>query len=238
MSANDRQRSRGQRRAQRIRLDLASELLHARLQAALSQDKLGALVGMSGDKVGRIERAELATLSIPDAAQLGAVLGLDLAVRLYPSGYRIRDEAQARRLAYLTSFAAAPLRTRLDVPLPQLPDSPREVRAWDCVFYEGAERTTAELESRITDFQAMTRRHELKRRDDPGQSFLLVVADTEHNRRIMREYATLLADLPRLGTADVMQTLRAGHRPSTGWIFLGLPPRPRPLRSDADEATA
>ena len=68
--------------------------------------------------------------------------------------------------------------------------------------------------------QATTRRHNLKRVDDRVDHFLLVVADTRHNRLVMREFASLLGDLPHLRTADVLSCLRAGKRPPTGWTFL------------------
>ncbi|MEO6349652.1 MAG: hypothetical protein ABIP53_03285 [Candidatus Limnocylindrales bacterium] len=67
--------------------------------------------------------------------------------------------------------------------------------------------------------QATTRRHNEKRRDDPIDHFLLVVADTRHNRRVMAEFASLLGDLPRLRTATVLQLLQDGKHPPTGWIL-------------------
>ncbi len=76
-----------------------------------------------------------------------------------------------------------------------------------------------EFESRLSDVQELTRRHNLKRRDDAAQHFLLVVADTDHNRRVLREFATLFSELPRLRTARVLAQLRAGHHPPTGFML-------------------
>jgi hypothetical protein len=47
-----------------------------------------------------------------------------------------------------------------------------------------------------------------------------VVADTKHNRRVLAEFADLLADLPRLRTANALAALRAGRHPGTGHILL------------------
>ncbi len=80
-------------------------------------------------------------------------------------------------------------------------------------------RTGIELEARVRDVQAVTRRHALKRRDDPVDSFLLVLADTRSNRRVMDVYGDLLRHLPRLRTANVLAALRAGEHPPTGLIF-------------------
>jgi hypothetical protein len=55
-----------------------------------------------------------------------------------------------------------------------------------------------ELEMRLRDVQAVRRRHELKRRDDPPDHFMLLIADTRHNRRALAEVADLFAELPRL----------------------------------------
>jgi transcriptional regulator with XRE-family HTH domain len=219
VSSNDRLRSRGSRRAERILLDVAHELLHARLEAGLSQTAAGVAAGLSADQVWRIEHGRSPALSIAQLARLAAVLGLDVSVRLYPNGSGVRDAAQAKRLGQLLAEAAPPLRSRLECPLPQRPGERPELRSWDAMLYDPAARTGIEYESRLTDFQATARRHALKRRDDPVDSFLLVIADTVHNRRVMRELASLETDLPRLGTADVLRSLRAGKHPGTGWIF-------------------
>jgi hypothetical protein len=106
------------------------------------------------------------------------------------------------------------------VALPRQPDQPIDLRGWDAVLFGDGRRTGVELEARLTDVQALTRRHNLKRRDDPVDHFLLVVADSRHNRRVLREYAELFADLPHLRTAMVRKQLAAGQHPPTGLVIL------------------
>lgn len=219
MGANERLRTRGTARARRIRADFASEIRHARLRGGISQEEVGRRAGISGDKVWKVEHERLTTLSIVDACHIAAVLGMDFAARTYENGARLRDAGQAPRLLTVLRNVGPPLRYRTDVPLPRREGAP-ELRAWDALIYGFGERTGMELESRLTDMQAMTRRHNLKRRDDPVDHFLLVVADTKHNRRVVDEYADLLADLPRLRTATVLKLLRAGKHPPTGWILI------------------
>jgi len=96
------------------------------------------------------------------------------------------------------SNVEAPLSHRTDVPLPRLDDRV-ELRAWDAVIYGHHERTAVELESRLGDVQDMTRRH---------------------NRRVVAEYGDLLSGLPKLRTATVFATLRAGLHPATGLMFV------------------
>lgn len=127
--------------------------------------------------------------------------------------------AWAPRLVMLLSNVGRPLRYRTDVPLPRHDGAP-ELRAWDALVDGNGERTAIELESRLSDMQATTRRHNQKRRDDPVDHFLLVVADTRHNRRVLAEFADLLPELPRLRTANVLRTLRDGRHPPTGLILL------------------
>lgn len=219
MAANDRLLYRARQRARRILADLASEFRRIRVESAISQQELGRRLGMSADKIWKVEHERLPSLSIVEACEIGALLGLDVSVRAYPNGARLRDAGQAPRLLRLLSNVGAPLGYRTDVPLPRRDDG-QELRAWDAVIYGRDERTAVELESRLMDVQATTRRHNLKRRDDPVDHFLLVVADTKHNRRVLAEFADLLADLPRLRTANVLAALRAGRHPGTGLILL------------------
>jgi hypothetical protein len=166
-----------------------------------------------------LEHGELPTLSITDACLIAAVVGLDFSARLYPNGATVRDAAQAPRLLAFLSNVGAPLTYRTDVPLPRLGDLP-ELRAWDAVIRGGGERTGIEFESRITDMQATTRRHNQKRADDPVDHFVLLVADTKHNRRVMNELAGLWGDLRQLRSFDVQKQIKDGEHPPTGWMFV------------------
>lgn len=219
MAASDRARSHALRRLRRWLSDYGIEILEARLGAGVSQEELGRTVGMSGTKVSRIEHGKLFSLTLSDAAQLAAALGFDLSLRLYPGGDAVRDAGQAKRLNQLLGHLVPPLTFRLEVPLPQRPGQPTELRAWDAMIMGAGERTGVELESRIRDIQATARRHALKRRDDPVDRFLLVLADTRSNRRIADEYGALNRDLPRLRTAAVLGSLELGQHPPTGMIF-------------------
>jgi transcriptional regulator with XRE-family HTH domain len=186
----------------------------------LSQRTVAEAAQISRAAYGRIERAEAASLPISVAFRVSAVLGLDLSVRLYPGPEPIRDAGQASRLGRLVASVGLPLRYRTDVPLPSPPLGPPEQRAWDLEIRGHGERTTIELETRITDVQEATlRRHGAKRRDDPADHFLLVLADSRHNRALLRDRGPLLADLPRLRTATVPGALRAGRHPPTGLIL-------------------
>src|SRR4051794_15872207 len=186
MANKERLLSRGRQRTRRILADLAGEVRGARFEAGLSQDELGRRCGLSGDKIWRLENDKAGAISVTDCCAICAVLGLDFAARAYPTGVRVRDAAQAGKLRELLAEVRRPLTYRTDVPLLSRDGSP-ELRGWDALLEGHGERTGVELESRLVDFQAVTRRHNLKRRDDPVNHFLLVVADTRHNRKVLRE---------------------------------------------------
>ena len=174
---------------------------------------------MSDSKVGRIEAGRASTLTLFDAVLLAGAVGLDLSCKLYPGGPSVRDASQARTLARLVSHAAAPIRVRLEAPLPARLDGPPERRAWDALLGDAEGETGVEFEQRLYDLQAQTRRIFLKWRDSGVDRLLVVIADTRGNRRVAAEYPDYLAQLPRLKKATVIAALESGQRPPTGWMF-------------------
>jgi transcriptional regulator with XRE-family HTH domain len=216
----ERSLDRGTRRGSRSLQSFGEEAREARIQAGLSQDALARSVGLSQSQLSRIERAKLDGLTMLDASRIASVLGLDLSVRAFPVGPPLRDAGHVERLRRLLAHVRAPLRYRLDVPLPQRPDQPTELRAWDAVLVGGARRTGIELETRLHDAQAMIRRHGMKRRDDPVDGFLLVFAATRSNRRIHAENRDLWPDLSRYPTRRALAALEAGEHPPSGIIFI------------------
>ena len=208
----------GTRRAQRHMLDLGESFLEQRIALGLSQAHVAAAVGMKRVKFGRIERGHLAA-TILELDRIAAVLGLELSVRAYPGGVPVRDGAQATRLMRFLGHVRAPLRYAIEVGLPSR-DGRLELRAWDAMLFGGGERTAIELEMRVRDAQALRRRHELKRRDDTTDHFLMLAADTRHNRRVIVEFAALFTDVPRLRPSEVYHALEAGQHPPTGLLFV------------------
>ena len=103
--------------------------------------------------------------------------------------------------------------------MPRTSDHP-ELRAWDAMLFGAGERTAIELETRLRDVQAMRRRVDLKRRDDPTDGFLLLIADTRNNRLVLREFAVLFEDLPRLRPSVVRTALASGRHPHSGLVLV------------------
>ena len=148
---------------------------------------------------------------------IGAVLGLDVPVRAFPSGDPIRDAAQLALLAKLRVLLPAPLTWRTEVPLSIGGDQ----RAWDAVIGGAGWRVPVDAESRLRDVQACTRRVALKLRDDGGGIVILVVADTRHNRRVLALAASNLAgDFPIAGPAVLASLMNGEPPPGSGIVLL------------------
>lgn len=174
---------------------------------------------MSRVHYGRIENGRVPKLTILEVDRIASVLGLAPSIRLYPAGPAVRDAGQVLRLQAFLGDVRPPLSYRIEVPLPSQDDRV-DARAWDAMLYGTGLRTAIEFEMRLRDIQALLRRVDLKRRDDPTDSFVLLVADTRANRRILAEFAGMFVDLPRLRRGAVRSALGSGSHPPTGILLV------------------
>jgi transcriptional regulator with XRE-family HTH domain len=210
---------RGSRLARRHANEVGSEFLERRLMLGQSQGHVAASCQLSRGRYGLIERGRATSLTIMELDRIAAVLGLSPSLRLYPDGTPVRDAGQARRLMRFLERVREPLTYRIEVALPQQGDR-TELRAWDAMIGGGGMRTAIELEMRLRDVQALLRRIELKRRDDSTEGFLLLIADTRNNRRLLAEFAGAFIGLPRLRPSAVRAALEAGRHPGTGMVLV------------------
>ena len=98
-------------------LQLGDEFRDQRLTLGRSQQAVADAARISRARLSRIENGKVPRLSILEASQIAAVLGLDLSVRAYPGGSPVRDSAHAERLRGMLDHAHAPLSCRTEVPL-------------------------------------------------------------------------------------------------------------------------
>jgi len=204
-------------RSRGIRLTrmVGMELRHARRMTGISQRRVGAAVGLSAAEVGRIERNEAPWLTIIHAAELLRVVGLDLAIQVYPAGQALRDAAHLRLLERFESRIAPAIHRRREWPLPL----DRDRRAIDLVLEIGDVRIGVEAETVLTDLQALERRLNLKQRDARLPSMILVVSASQRNREILRTADALRRSFPghQRGTMD---GLVRGELPEANAIVL------------------
>jgi transcriptional regulator with XRE-family HTH domain len=209
----------GAARGRTIVAEVTREARQARLAHGLSQEDVAHAIGMSRSRYSRVERGIVRSLSVNTAAEILAVLGLELSVRAYPAGEPIRDVAHAALLGRLRRALHPTLRWQTEVVLPD----PRERRAWDAVVSGrdriGSWRIGVEAETRPRDAQALERRLALKERDGGVDAVVCLLAATRHNRQLLRLAPGLLDRFPTPGRR-ALELLAAGVRLERGAVIL------------------
>jgi transcriptional regulator with XRE-family HTH domain len=218
MPALERRADLGLADARRIGTSLAAELRDARVAAGISQSTAARAVGMSKSQWVRLERNELRRPDLVQLCRAARALGLKGFMKLFPAGNPVRDGPQLALLQRLESRLGAPLALRREMPLPIEGD----LRAWDGAIEGDDEWCFVEGESHLGDAQAVERRIRLKLRDDPRATMiLLVLARSDHNRRVMDEHREAFRDLLPLDSPAILRALRRGRVPSaSGIVFL------------------
>src|SRR5436190_13184712 len=216
MGPRERRTGRGDRLASRSLVAIGGELREARLQAGLIQRRVSALVGISSAEVSRIEHGRAPRVPYRNLALIASVLGLDLPLRAFPNGARVRDAGQLRLLAAFRAILPAGIRYRSEVPI----GSDGDLRAWDAVIDGRGWSLPVEGETHIRDSQALRRRLALKCRDGGVDRMVLVVADTRHNRHVLRVAADEFAEAFPVPGRRAVASLRMGDPPSGSSIVL------------------
>lgn len=192
------------------------ELRHGRVDRDLSEAEVGAALGISASQYSRIERGLTDGPSIERASILLAAVGLELSVRVFPSGQPIRDAGHAALVDRFRQHVVESITFRTEVPLP----IPGDLRAWDVLLAGAGWRHGYEAETRPTDRQALERRLELKARDGDVDGVSLLLIDSRHNREFVRaNREALLARFPVPGTR-ALQALAAGLDPGRGSVIM------------------
>jgi transcriptional regulator with XRE-family HTH domain len=208
-------RSRGKRRGETLYRMIGVEIRTARTAAGLTLREVGDAVDLSAGELSRIERGLAPWLTISMASTICAVVGLDLWARCYAAGDPIRDAGQVKVEQRIRAIVHKSLPIRAEVPLPLA----RDPRAWDLVIGEPPAAVAVEVETRVTDVQALLRRLSIKRRDGGVGHLILAIDDRRANRSVMRGVRELIrADYPLDGQA-IERDLRAGRVPPTGGIW-------------------
>ncbi len=217
VATRERRIDRGRRRARQALAKIGEEFRETRISGGLSQDQVADAAGISQQELSRIERGEAPWVTYETLVLIAAVLGLDLPLRTYPVSGPVRDAAQLKLLAKFRALLPAGLSWRTEVPL----QIERDLRAWDAVVGGRGWQLPVDAETRLRDVQALARREALKRRDDAAETMILLIADTRHNRQVVRlAKPDLVADFPMPGAA-VLAALSKAERPTgSGIVFV------------------
>jgi transcriptional regulator with XRE-family HTH domain len=196
--------------------ELGRELREARRSAGLRQADVARAAGISPSWISRIERGLAAEVGVRMLSILLAIVGLDLSARAYPGGHPLRDEGhrRVRERARCLLPESAPWQT--EVPVAGRGD----LRAWDALTRLWGLRVAIEVELRPSDMQALDRRLALKFRDGDVDRLVLVIADTRHNRALLRLVADDLARMFPIQGSAARAALRAPRDPGCNLLVL------------------
>ena len=165
-------------------------------------------MGVSLETLIRLERGDPATMTIDLVARVAAVLGLELAASLHPDGDPVRDRGQLALIERLRARVPNVPRWRAEVPMP----IPGDLRSGDAVITISEGDILVEAETRLNDLQAIERKGAAKARDLGAIRFVLLVADTRHNRHVIRDHPELTQRFP-IDTRTCLAGLARGEDP-------------------------
>lgn len=198
----------GQRRSRAIRHRIGEELAIARRAVGLSRRELGRRVGASPQRIARAEAGHDGALTLDLAARLAPAVGLSFAAQLLPDGDPVRDRAHLALIARLRARLGAAARLRVEVPIPL----PGDRRSGDAMVAVDAGRVLIEAETHLTDIQLVERKSAAKARDLGALRLVLLVADTRHNREVIRLHPELRERFP-VSARACLSALSAGRDP-------------------------
>ena len=215
MATRERPGDRGRRRANQDTVTVGADIRRHRVGAGLSLRAVAAAAGVDHVQLWKLEHGRRSGLDIEAIAAIGAVVGLDVRLRAYPAGDAIRDAGQQRLLERLRARLHPSLRWSTEVPLPIDGD----LRAWDAVIRRDGWRIVVEAETALDDLQALERKLALKLRDGGEKRLILLVADTEGNRRALAAAPGAFAGL-NASTRTILAALSIGRDPVAGGIVI------------------
>lgn len=208
MATRDSTTARGVRRSRLLRDRTANTLGNARRGAGLSIREVARRVGVSADTIRRLERGDPDAMTIDLVARVAPILGLELAASLHPNGDAVRDRGHLALLARLRVRIPTALGWRVEVPVPIAGD----LRSGDAMLTVGQGDVLIEAETRLDDVQAIERKAAAKARDLGVSRTIILVADTRHNRQVIRDHHELLERFP-IGTRACLARLSKGEDP-------------------------
>lgn len=205
-----------ERRARRILASILDDIHERRLAEGLSQADVATALHCSRSWVGALERNEVSDVGFVELSRIGAAVGLDISARTHEGSSLLRDAGQVRLLNRLRSQCHASLPWGLEVAVGR-----GDPRAFDAVIGLLPKAAAVEAITHLRDVQAQVRRAQLKAEAAGVEVILLLLSDTENNRRAVREAGRQLLDAFPLTSRAVLAYLRRGEvPPQSGIVFL------------------
>jgi transcriptional regulator with XRE-family HTH domain len=206
----------GARRSRLLRLRIGEELGVARRTSGLSVREVARCIGVGDHRVARAERGDAGALTLDLAARIAPAVGLIFASQLYAAGDPVRDRAHLELINRLRHRLGAAARLRVEVPVPIAGDR----RGGDAMLATGGGDVLIEAETHLGDLQSIERKAAAKARDLAAIRLVLLVADTKHNRAVIRLHPELRERFP-ISARACLAALSAGRDPGgDGMVML------------------
>ena len=141
-------------------------------------------------------------------SRMASLLGHELSVGIHPAGAPVRDAGHVALLERFRRRLHPSIVWRTEVPVPIEGDLRSADATLDALDIDGL----VEAETRLDDVQASERRARTKQRDLGRRRVILLVADTRHNRAVIRAVPELSEHFP-IGTRACMAALARGRDP-------------------------
>ena len=216
MPATLRRMDEANRRAERVRRDLAEELRRSRIQCGLSQEAVAQALGCDKATISRLERGLGPDIGVGHLVRHASVVGLVLRLDLFPAGALIRDAGQLKVLNRLQPHVRPPFVWLLEMPV-----GPNDLRAFDAGAVMPGCRIGFEVWSRVRDVQAQARSSQRKKVDARLDRLILVFGETAANRSAVRDAGDALRRAFPLTTREVLTALRQARDPGEdGLVFV------------------
>lgn len=209
---------RGRRRGRELVRSRVADLRTERIGAGISQAALAKAAGIAPAQVSRLEGDIASDVTVVRLAEIASLLGMELSVGLHPIGDPIRDKGQQALGKRFDGLLADAWQVTNETLLPMAGDQ----RAWDKLLRLKADdyRVGVDLETRIRDIQALTRRTRMRERDGGVDVILVVLADTATNRQLAVELRASLGQGYETQPREILAALRAGRRLNGSGVIL------------------
>lgn len=207
---------------------MTGDIVASRARRGETRAVVAARAGVSPDSVRRVEHGD-PHVQLNTLCAVAEAVGLDIVVRAYPGHPpSLRDAGQLAVEETIRSIAHASWHLEAEVPAGD------HGRAVDLCLFGATEVLAMEIDRLLLDFQDQYRRNALKRefltaRHRRPIRLVMVVLDTDRNRRAVQAHRAFIQSVLPARSREVLRSLRSGSplgRDGLLWIRPDRPPRP------------
>jgi hypothetical protein len=167
-------------------------------------------------QLNRLETFAFPNVPLVRLAEIAAVLGFELSVRMHRVGDPVRDRASRELTGRFIALVGGGYRVIQEALLPT-----GGQRSWDVLLRLGALLVGVEIVTRVRDVQALVRQIRLRERDGGTDHVLLVLSGSAHDRSHLEELMQALGFEFATPRSAIIGALKTGQPvPGSGVLLL------------------